>query len=376
MLAIVLGGTARVEAGDAEVTLAAQARASVVRIRWRDPRFSRSTAVRNAIVIRRDGMLLMAGPPLPDAGTLTARLADGRELTAERLAVDPQVALTLLRVRAANLPALTLRREAAPVRRTPRDTQGTPKKAPPAKSPASKAGKAPATAPDRASAPPPLAFAPIGLRCVMVTSDGGVAMGPVRSHRRYGTVPDPATRGRVRTTGLLGVTVACVDEDAGAPFLDAQGRVVGLMVGRKAVVAPEKGEAAARVGLRLRPEPREAVAVPASVVALAWPLLERFRRVPRAALGVRTLQMDDVLRAQLDLDTGGHVVRGIEPESPAAREGLKLHDVIVGVDGRRIEPGTSLHDVLLPYRPGATVKLDVFRAGDRVSLALRLEERR
>lgn len=86
--------------------------------------------------------------------------------------------------------------------------------------------------------------------------------------------------------------------------------------------------------------------------------------------------MDDVLRAQLSLETGGHVVQTVTPGGPAARARLELHDVIVGLDGRSIEPGATLHDCLLPYRPGASVKLDIFRAGDRVSAEVRLEELR
>ncbi len=377
-------------AQDADLAVAKKARASVVRIRWRDERYSRRTLVRNAVVVRADGLLLMAGPPIAGRGTLHAKLADGRELEAEVLASDLQTALSLLRIRAANLPVLTLRED--PARRpvavasakpdlSPAiPKQPVPKKAAPPKGVEKGKADVPLKAQGAKRAPGPspreLGFPAIGLRLVMVTSDGSVAVGPVRRHRRYGKLVDPATRHPVKTTGLVGVTIAAVDQDAGAPLLDAQGRLAGLLVGRKATMAPEKGEAAAAVGLRLRPEPTEAVAVPASVIRLVWPLLERFRSIPRAGLGVRTLEMDDALRAQLDLETGGHVVRVIEPGSAAARAGLQLHDVIVGVNGRRIEPGTSFHDVLLPYRPGTAVKLGVFRTGDSITLDVKLERLR
>ena len=387
-------------AQDADLAVAKKARASVVRIRWRDERYSRRIIVRHAVVVRADGLLLMAGPPITGRGTLRARLADGRELDAEVLASDLQTALSLIRIRAANLPALSLREEPAPrapaaatvkptpktptpktpTPRTPTPKTPAPKKAVPAKGAEKGKADVPLKADGARRVPETrsreLGFPAIGLRLVMVTSDGSVAVGPVRRHRRYGKLVDPVTRHPVKTTGLVGVTLSAVDQDAGAPLLDTQGRLAGLLVGRKATIAPEKGEAAAAVGLRLRPEPTEAVAVPASVIRLVWPLLEHFRSVPRAGLGVRTLEMDDALRAQLDLDTGGHVVRVIEPGSAAARAGLQLHDVIVGVNGRRIEPGTSFHDVLLPYRPGTAVKLGVFRTGDSISLDVKLERLR
>jgi S1-C subfamily serine protease len=390
LLAVLVVGSDRVEARDADLAVAQKARESVVRIRWRDARFSRRQVVRNAVVIRADGMLLMAGAPFAGPGSLTAVLSDGRELPAELLAADTQTALTLLRVRAAHLRPLVLRTEPEPkaaAKLVPKaapkaDAWDAPKAA--GKPDATKNGAAKGAAKGAGTAPEParptlvapLSYPPLGLPVVMVTSDGSVALGAVRAQRRQGTLVDPATRQALLTTGLIGAALAVVDEDVGAPFLDEDGQLVGLMVGRKSVVAPERGEEAAGVGLRLRPTPREAVAVPASVIRLVWPLLERFRRVPRAALGVRTLAMDDVLRAQLDLDTGGHVVQTVTPGGPAARAGLELHDVIVGIDGRPVEPGASLHDCLLPYRPGAAVKLDIYRAGERVSAELRLQELR
>jgi len=331
-------------------------------------------------VIRADGLLLMAGAPLPPDGTLTARFSDGRELPAEQLASDVPTALTLLRVRAANLVPLVLRPDTRPAPKVPAAPRpaGDEPAAPP--DPPRKESETPVAAPTveapAASAPAPLRYPPLGLRIAMVTSDDAVAFGVVRGHGRYGRLFDAQAREAVPTTGLLGAAIAAVDEDVGAPFLDDQGRLVGLLVGRKAVIAPERGEEAARVGLRLRPEPREAVAVPASVIGLVWPLLERYRRVPRAGLGVRTLTMDDVLRAQLDLEGGGHVIREIDADSPAARHGLEQHDIIVEVDGRRIEPGVSLQDVLLPYRPGDSVKLGIYRAGERITVPLRLAELR
>jgi len=115
---------------DADLSVARKARPAVVRIRWRDDRFSQRTAVRNAIVVRSDGLLVMAGAPLPRGGTLRAVFADGRELDAEFLAADLPTALSLLRVRAAGLPTLRLRTEPSP--KPVAGSGAKPKAAPPA----------------------------------------------------------------------------------------------------------------------------------------------------------------------------------------------------------------------------------------------------
>lgn len=344
--ALLLSGFARsLDAEEADVALARRARPSVVRVRWRHERLREFTSERNAVVLAEDGLLLLAGPPPSRRGRLTAVFADGSELDARIVASDAETALTLLRVPTTGLTPLELRREAP-----------------------SPAGSPPA-------APPPLALPPLGLRVVMVTGDGAVAVGALRSHRRYGTVTDPDTRQRTRTTGLIGSALAAVDTDAGSPLLDAQGQIVGLMVGRLATVSTAKDEAARRGGLTFRPEPVEVVAVPAAVIAIALPLLEKTGRVPRAALGITTEPVDAALRAHLGLEGGGHVVRRVERDGPAERAGLQVHDVIVSVAQRPIEPDESMHDLLLPFRPGASVSLGVVRGRERIQVAIILGTR-
>ena len=53
----------------------------------------------------------------------------------------------------------------------------------------------------------------------------------------------------------------------------------------------------------------------------------------------------------------------LQPQGPADRAGLRVHDVLRGVDGWRFAPDADLTDVLLPYRPGARIRFDVLRRG-------------
>jgi S1-C subfamily serine protease len=342
-----LGGAARAGPEDAQLDVAEAARPGVVRIHWRHARFSDFTLMRNAVVLREDGLLLMAGPPPDTQGVLTATLADGKRLRATFLAGDAPTALSLLRVAATGLKPLALTPAPAPL--------------------ALPEG-------ERAFPPRPLVMPALGLPVVMVTGDGAVAKGAVRAWGRYGTLVEPASGRRVRSTGLVTAAMAVVDTDAGSPLLDPGGRVAGLVVGRRATVAPEEG-AATRPGLRQRPEPVEALAVPAAVIRIVWPLLEKHGRVPRGALDVTTAQADATLREHLGLASGGHLVQELEPGGAAARAGLERLDVIVAVNGVPMRPGTTLQDVLLPFRPADRVRLDVMRAGELMRIPVTLGSR-
>ena len=325
-------------------------RPGVVRIVWRDARFSDLTSKRNAIVVRADGMLLMAGPPPSRRGTLTARFADGAEVRARLIARDTETTLTLLQVDRTKL-SVPRFREDGPAR-AKKDADGA----------------------LRAAGPLAKMLPPLTLRVAMVTGDGAVAVGPIRAHGRHGAVTDPDTRKPRKTTGLIAAALASIDDDAGSPLIDVDGRIAGLVVGRRDAVDPEDAAAARRRGLRTRTKAVECLAVPASVAQLVWPLLEKHKRVPRVALGVRTKMIDPVLAAHLQLE-GGHVIQSLVQAGVGARQGLKAHDVIVSVDGRAIATGTTLHDALLPFRPGSLLTLDVVREGRRVQVPVRTGER-
>jgi S1-C subfamily serine protease len=344
---LLMAAPAAGESREAERAMLAAARPSVVRVRWRDARLTHLTSVRNAVVVSADGLLLMAGPPPSRRGTLTVTLHDGRELRAGFLAADTQTALSLLRVPTTGLRPLELRPEV--------EADPDPSEAP--------------------FPPRPLLMPELGLQVVLLTGDGAVARGAIRAHGRFGTVLDPDTRRRERSTGLLGAALAALDTDAGSPLLDRRGRIAGLVVGRRNSVAPERGEPPEAPVLRERPEPVEAVAVPAAVIRIVRPLLEKLGRVPRGSLGVATEQVGAPLRAHLGLAGGGQLVRQIERDGAAFRAGLQRLDVISAVNGVPIQPGTSLHDVLLPFRPRSRVRLDVIRAGRLLRLPVTLGDR-
>ena len=69
------------------------------------------------------------------------------------------------------------------------------------------------------------------------------------------------------------------------------------------------------------------------------------------------------------------IVVNVRPDSPAARAGLIMGDVVVSIGGRTIaEPGDVVA-VLQPDRVGAVVPVSILRAGEPRELQVTIGER-
>jgi S1-C subfamily serine protease len=66
----------------------------------------------------------------------------------------------------------------------------------------------------------------------------------------------------------------------------------------------------------------------------------------------------------------------VEPESSAARAGLKIGDIIVGLDGGVIAGADDLVRALTGEKIGREVALDVLRGTERLTISVVPQERR
>jgi serine protease Do len=69
----------------------------------------------------------------------------------------------------------------------------------------------------------------------------------------------------------------------------------------------------------------------------------------------------------------GAVVSQVEPDSPAAKAGLKVGDVITEVNGKAVNDAGELQVVVGQKQPGTTLQLRLTRDGNAVNLAVTLE---
>ena len=119
-----------------------------------------------------------------------------------------------------------------------------------------------------------------------------------------------------------------------------------------------------------------ALAVPA---ALAWRLAESLVRqgyVPRGWLGIgsQPVRVPAGQRGGQAHETGLLIVE-LTPESPAARGGLLLGDILVTLDGQAVDDGETLQALLGGDRVGRPVTVQILRGGTLVTLAVTVGQR-
>ncbi|MFW6192449.1 MAG: trypsin-like peptidase domain-containing protein, partial [Gemmatimonadota bacterium] len=165
----------------------------------------------------------------------------------------------------------------------------------------------------------------------------------------------------IRSSGQRGVLYAdMVQTDAsinpgnsGGPLVNAHGEVVGV---NSSILSRTGGS----VGLGF--------AIPIDRALRVAEELRRFGRVRQPWVGV------DVASTTTDSVVGLSVVRRVASPSPAAESGLREEDVVVSVDGRRIDSPLDWEIALLDAGVGSRVEVRVRRDGDERTIPVRVEE--
>ncbi|HJW14470.1 MAG TPA: PDZ domain-containing protein [Thermoanaerobaculia bacterium] len=101
------------------------------------------------------------------------------------------------------------------------------------------------------------------------------------------------------------------------------------------------------------------------------------RHLRQGYLGVRLLEMTPELREHFGAPKNeGVLVASVESDSPAAKGGIRVGDIITRADGERIESGADLTRAVRRLRSGDTLKVDVSRDRANRQIAVKIEERR
>jgi S1-C subfamily serine protease len=148
---------------------------------------------------------------------------------------------------------------------------------------------------------------------------------------------------------LIQTDAAINPGNSGGPLLDAAGNVVGV----NTAIASD----AQSIGFAI-------------AIAPARGLIDQLiasGKVVRAVLGV---QLSDLPPASSL--TGGAVVAGVQPRSPAEAAGIQARDVIVEIAGRAVKDAQSAKRTIGSHRPGESVQLTVVRGQQRLVLTATL----
>jgi len=98
-------------------------------------------------------------------------------------------------------------------------------------------------------------------------------------------------------------------------------------------------------------------------------------RVTRGRIGVQIDQVSKEVAESLGMgQPKGALVRGVEPNSPAAKAGLEPGDIILKFDGREIEKSVDLPRLVGNTRPGSKSTVTVLRRGSQRDLSVTVAE--
>jgi serine protease Do len=117
-------------------------------------------------------------------------------------------------------------------------------------------------------------------------------------------------------------------------------------------------------------------AIPAPIVGMVYESLREKGHVDRRVIGVAVQTLTPVLAKGLGLPrTHGLVVCDLELRGPGEAAGLKVGDVIVAADGRRIPTPEELEGSIYLHDLAQPLKLAVLRDGSKLTFDVRVLER-
>ncbi|MDC9823497.1 S1C family serine protease [Devosia sp. ZB163] len=142
--------------------------------------------------------------------------------------------------------------------------------------------------------------------------------------------------------------------------------LLGLRLSTRAEGAGVFAPDGALIGMAVTGAGRRTLAIPAATIARAVATLEDKGYVPRGWLGVSL--------HPLGRDSGAIVV-GIEPESPAAKGGFLVGDIITTWGDKEVHSVGDVADRLGSGMVGTNINLGVLRGGSALELEITIGER-
>ncbi|HEV2964630.1 MAG TPA: trypsin-like peptidase domain-containing protein [Candidatus Angelobacter sp.] len=268
----------------------------------------------SGIVISSDGYIVTNNHVVKDATDIRVTLNDRRVLPAKLVGADPMTDLAVIKVNASNMSSLPW-------------------------------GDSTALHPGQTV----LAFGnPFGFRFT-------VTRGIVSALNRANPYSDDP-----RKPGQFIQTDAAINPgNSGGALVDARGQVVGINTFLISASGSFSG-----MGF----------AIPAEIARPTVQTLIKYGKVDHAYIGVGIADVTPENAKFFHMDqTIGAVISQVEPDSPGAKAGLKVGDVITGVNGHEVSDAGHLQVIIGQERPGSKVNLDVMRDGKTMTVPVTVD---
>ncbi len=269
----------------------------------------------SGVIISPDGYIVTNNHVVDGATEIRVTLSDRRILTAKLVGTDPLTDLAVIKIEGTNLPNIPI-------------------------------GDSSALRPGQTV----LAFGnPFGFRFT-------VTRGIVSALNR----PNPYADDPHKPGQFIQTDAAINPGNSGGPLVNAHGEVVGI---NTFLISPSGSFS----GMGF--------AIPTQIVTPVVDSLVRYGKVSHAHMGVGITDVTPENAKFFDMkDNNGAVVTQVEPDSPGAKAGLRVGDVITELDGKKVTDAGQLQMEVGEKRPGTQITLQVMRDGKSVSVPLTLEE--
>jgi serine protease Do len=277
------------------------------------PRERREQSLGSGVIISPDGYILTNNHVVDDATEVKVFLADKRELKARIVGTDPKTDIAVLKIEEKNLPALTL-----------------------------------------------------GDSSTVQVGDVVLAIG-----NPFG-IGQTVTMGIVSATGRgnLGIedyedfiqTDAAINPgNSGGALISAQGELIGI----NTAIISNGVQGNQGIGL----------AVPVNMARQVMEQIIRQGKVTRGYLGILIQPVTPEVAKAFGLsDPHGALLGDVTADSPASRSGLAQGDIILELNGERINESRQLQLRIAQTAPGATVRLKLLRDGREREVSVTLGE--
>lgn len=194
------------------------------------------------------------------------------------------------------------------------------------------------------------------------TVSTGVVSGLSRS-----IIANGGSGGAERLNNIIQTDAAINSGNSGGPLLNLDGQIIGI----NTAVA----QGAQNVGF----------AIPINTVKKAIQDVKTKGKIVQSYLGVRYTIITDSLKQKnnLTVDYGALVVSGqteeelaVIPGSPADKAGVVANDIILEINGTKIDKDHNLSDLIAKYNVGETITLKILHRGEEKEARVVLEERK
>ena len=272
----------------------------------------------SGFILSEDGYIITNYHVVEDATDIDVVMHDGNEYPAELVGKDSSNDLAVLKIDAADLPAVTL-----------------------------------------------------GSSNDLVIGDMVVAignpLGELASTQTVGYVSgidrEVSTSGSITTISMIQTDAAINPGNSGGPLFNMYGEVIGITTAK---YSGTTGSGATIEGIGF--------AIPIDDVEPLIKDLIDFGYVTGAYMAVTVQDTDSESAAMFGIPTGAYIVT-VEKDGAADRAGIQPKDIVIGLDDYKVSNVTDLTRALRNYKAGDTAAIKLIRSGKEMTLTITFDER-